>query len=716
MATNNNSNLPEFKNIPFKMHPRVFAALGADLVTNDVVALIELVKNSYDAFASNVLVKFGEHPKRGQYIEIKDDGYGMSKEVVEDVWCTVATPYRVTNTTSTSNGKVRRVSGEKGLGRLSVARLGGELSMLTKAKDGVCLQVRVSWDDISNCSEINHCFVKLREYTGEQPFKTSGTILRIYKLKSIWNENTISDLEDNLARLLSPFSKVGDFEINLTPPGETSSEPIKIKSPPFLSKPKYRIAGNVNLKGAIDCTYSFSPIKEGTPRLKHLSLSWSQVVEMVQEKRRSKLSSEKFNTGPFSFEIRAWDIGADDTQEIADQFSFQKNKIRKTIGAHKGISVYRDNLLVLPKSDDARDWLGLDLRRISKIGTRLSTSQIVGYISISAEHNPNIVDTSNREGLAYSIEVAEFQELLKAAIAMMENERDIDRSKVERSKPLDDLFSELDTSKLVDQTNDMVADGAEASDFLNIIRSHSSNLELAKKTIQERFEYYSRLATVGIIAQMIVHEIRNRTTCISAFLDLIVTRFGPFKEKNLLNSYTRARDAIQSLERLTDTFSPLASRGFRKRRKDSILEERIKGCISLQDGDINRKHIICKIPHSKTHIAVDPGELDAVIINLSSNAIYWLGQIEHQRELSFLIRHIEKNNRVQVHVIDNGPGIPSEIIDKIFWPGVTRRPGGIGMGLTVASEIIAEYGGKLGVGQNSPNGGAQFVFDIPLKI
>ena len=705
----------EFVNIPFKMHPRVFAALGADLVTNDVVALIELVKNAYDAFATKVLIRFGEHETRGQYIEVLDNGSGMSRDIVVDVWCTVATPYRTMNTTAKSGSKARRVSGEKGLGRLSVARLGEELSMLTKTKDGPCWNVRVNWENISGSSDMDQCYARLREYTGESPFEQSGTRLRIYKLKSIWDDTTIPDLQDNLARLISPFSDVSDFEISLSSPGETALEAIKVESPAFLSKPKYMISGKVDKKGWITCAYKFSPIKEGNDRSKDLSLSWRQVVDSIQDKQRYRLSADAYHAGPFSFEIRAWDIGADDTQEISDRFNFQKSKIRKSIGAHKGISVYRDNLLVLPKSDDARDWLGLDLRRISKVGTRLSTSQIVGYVSISAEGNPALVDTSNREGLAYSLDVAEFQEMLKAIIYMMENERDVDRSKAERSKPLEDLFSELDASKLVAQTTEMANEGADSADFLPVIKSYSSNFEVAKRTIQERFSYYSRLATVGTIAQMIVHEIRNRTTSFGAFLDLMVSRFGPFKEKETLAAYTRARDSIQSLERLSDTFAPLASRGFRRRKKESVLEERIKGCLSLQQGDIDKNNIKCRLPSTTTYVAIDPGELDAIILNLTSNAIYWLGQVDHERVLSFSTRHIANNTRVQVSVIDNGPGIDEDFIEKIFWPGVTRKPGGIGMGLTVASEIIAEYGGKIAVKHPDADGGAKFFFDIPLK-
>src|ERR1700693_340000 len=99
--------------IPFRIHPRVFAALGADLVTNDIVAVIELVKNSYDAFASRVDVVFGEG-EDGRYLDILDNGSGMDRRTLEDAWCVVATPYRQRHPVSKKGKKIRRMSGEKG--------------------------------------------------------------------------------------------------------------------------------------------------------------------------------------------------------------------------------------------------------------------------------------------------------------------------------------------------------------------------------------------------------------------------------------------------------------------------------------------------------------------------------------------------------------------------------------------------------------------------
>jgi C4-dicarboxylate-specific signal transduction histidine kinase len=705
-----------FDRIPLRLHPRVFAALGADLVTNDVVAVIELVKNSYDAFANNVWIRFCEDEDNGTYLEIEDDGCGMSKKIIEDVWCLVATPYKEQHPKATSGKKSRRVVGEKGLGRLSASRLGKRLNMLTQSQDSPCWELNANWSNISKGDDLSECFVECRKYPEVSPFGTSGTLLRIYDLKTAWDESSISDLEDNLARLVSPFSEVGDFNITLTGTGDDEDQSIKIESPEFLSKPKYMLKGEVDKNGNIEGTYRFTPIVEGQGRKKTIKCSWEQIYADILDPKALPYNPDKSNCGPFSFEIRAWDIGSDDTQEISEKFDFQKSRVRKAIKAHKGISVYRDSILVLPKSDKARDWLGLDLRRVSKVGTRMSTSQIVGYVSISAESNPRIEDTSDRERLASCLQVAEFEEILKAVVGLLENERDEDRVKKEKEKPMEDLFADLSAEKLVEDVTALADEGADATDAIPLLQNFSNSLNTARKAIQKRFIYYSRLATVGTIAQMLVHEIRNRTTAFGSFLDFVKSRYGPFKEEDVKEEYRSAFDAVYALERLADTFSPLASRAFRRKKRDSILEERITECLSLQHGDIERKNIKCYVPETKTHVATDPGELDAILLNLISNAIYWLGEVaKNKRRLKFSLRSMNDRKRIRIWVHDTGPGIDGQIVDKVFFPGVTRRPNGIGMGLTVASELVAEYGGRMFTKHPGIKGGASFAFDLPLK-
>lgn len=701
--------------LKFKLHPRVFAALGADLITNDVVAVIELVKNSYDAFATRVDVRFGVDQNRGAYLEIEDNGCGMDRSTIEDVWCMVATPFRSQNPLSKIGKCVRRAAGEKGLGRLSAARLGNKLEMHTMATGDLCWRVSVNWSELSARESIDSCFVDVTSIEKDIPFRRSGTVIRIFQLKSDWDEDKVSDLRDNLSRLISPFVQIEDFGIFFKPPGSVdTSEQMEISAPVFLSKPKYAIRGSVSNRGTIRAKYEFSPIRMGTckPRNAQIALTWKEIVSLDDGFQKHK--GIRPECGPFSFEIRAWDIGPGDTEEIADSFHENKSYIRKAIRVHKGISVYRDGILVLPKSEDSRDWLGLDLRRISWVGPRLSTSQIVGYVAISGEDNPQIKDKSDREGLVANESTFAFKGVLHAIVQQLEIERKKDRITPADEEKLMDLFEDLTAEELLAEMVAIAEEDAPAKDVIPILNEFNKKITAVKSAIKKRFIYYSRLATIGTIAQMLVHEIRNRTTIFGSFVRHISKHIDA--DPSLESKVEQAANAINSMEQLADTFAPLASRSFRRRRRDSILEDSVKRCLAFVTKDIKVMKVNVHVPNTQTRVAVDPGELDAIVLNLINNAVYWLRQVKKNRKLEFRISRYRHGKRVKLSTHDSGPGVPEDDIKKVFLPGVTRKPGGIGMGLTVASELVAEYGGEMFLTQPGKLGGASFTFDMPLKV
>ena len=695
--------------LQLRMHPRVFAALGADLVTSDVVAVVELVKNSYDALAENVWVRLGADGDHS-YLEVEDDGCGMTRDVITDVWCLVATPYKELHPNASRRGAMRRVSGAKGLGRLSVGRLGERLTMFTKADGHPCWQVEVDWTEVANSTDLDRSTVELRQRSNALRSAT-GTLLRIEALRSEWDERLCGDLKDNLERLVSPFSGTDDFKIFFEPTatGTDSDGPVAITSQPFLSRPKYWIHGTVDEDGNASACYQYRAIDAGGARQKDITLPWSRVAQEANRQEGRHYNS-RANCGPFSFDIRAWDIGSEDTQEIAERFDLQKSRVRSAIRAHKGIAIYRDGILVLPKSDDARDWLGLDLRRVSKVGTRLSTSQLVAHVAITAEGNPKIRDTSDRERLASSQEVFQFQEILRAIVGTLENERDEDRTKQNKEAPMKDLLGGVSAQDAMADVSRLAESGASAQRAMPVLAKLDRSLTAARKGIERRFAYYSRLATVGTIAHMLVHEIRNRTTAIGRFLRLFHAE--PRQNDQLMRAFRRASESVGALERLADVFAPLASRNFNRRRRTALLEERIGACLELQGQDLRSNYIRCSAPSSATAVAVDPGELDAVILNLITNAVYWLNEVpKDRRHLTFSISEGLDVGRVTVVVSDSGPGIADEDLERVFWPGVTRKPDGIGMGLTVASEIVAAYNGRMST--ERVEGGARFAFDLP---
>lgn len=111
---------------------------------------------------------------------------------------------------------------------------------------------------------------------------------------------------------------------------------------------------------------------------------------------------------------------------------------------------------------------------------------------------------------------------------------------------------------------------------------------------------------------------------------------------------------------------------------------------------------------------MDPGELDVVVLNLLQNAVYWLSRVEGGRHLMLELRRVK--DRVKIAVHDSGTGVRDGDRDRIFLPGVTRKPTGIGMGLTVAAELVSEHGGRLSLVEPSKLGGASFEFDLPSRV
>jgi len=280
------------------------------------------------------------------------------------------------------------------------------------------------------------------------------------------------------------------------------------------------------------------------------------------------------------------------------------------------------------------------------------------------------------------------------------------------------LFAALSADSVVSEIVSLSKDGADATEVIPLIKFFNGKLETAREELQDRFVHYSRMATIGSIAMMLVHEIRNRTTALGSFMGFVKSRFGPFKDKDLETEYHSADRAITALERLADTFAPLATRQFKRNKRQCILEDQIRDCIALRRRELQKRQIECVEPETKTPLAVDPGELDAILLNLIENAIYWLGQRQKdERRILFRTRSfggLSKNNkRVRIYVQDSGPGIAEADKEKVFWPGVTRRPGGMGMGLTVARELVVAYGGDIAITSSDGKVGTTFVFDLP---
>lgn len=707
----------EPRKIPFRMHPRVFESLGADLVTSDVVAIIELVKNSYDAHATRVDVRLKGHGEDGKLmLEIEDNGLGMTREVIEDAWAVVATPFRVTQISSKQGRKGRRVSGAKGLGRLSAARLGNKLEMFTKSASESCWRVKVDWETLAASDDLSSCKIELGRYDSDALAGRTGTLIRIQELKSNWDGKKIIELREQLSRLISPFTRVEDFEIWLTYPGDDDAEPVEIEPVEFLSKPPYLLKGSVDKFGKVSCTYTYAPLQGANRTVEIIRDLWTSDFAPADDDQEN---GQMPQCGPFKFEVRVWDLDkdAETFKEISEEFNLNLATLRKNIKSYQGLSLYRDEILVLPKSESAKDWLGLDLRSVSKPGARIRTSQIVGYLSLTAKSNPNIVDTSDRERLADNPASRDFKKLLWAIVAILENERGKDRQ-VRKERPFKELFAALSTHPLIERMEAAVAKGIEAKDLLPLVEKHGTEVDKAVEEIEKRFIYYSRLASLGTLAAILTHEVGQNTLVIGGLTRAV----GKLIEKGdpavleIERDWELADRSVRALDRLAKKMTPLASRRFGAKRRDSVLEEEIRYCLDAHEEEIRNKKVeIYYHADAKTKVAIDPGELFGIINNLLDNSLYWLGYVKDRpRRIEVQISPRTQTGRVYVRIHDSGPGIPDGDEERIFWPGVTQKPEGFGMGLVVASELVAKHDGRLYLIKPGKLEGASFGFDLPF--
>ena len=123
----------------FSVDSALLQELGERLVTTPHVALAELVKNSYDADATQVFVTIRESANGGPEIEVRDNGCGMTLPEIKDFWMKIGNTHKDEEQRSKRFG--RPLAGSKGIGRFSVRRLGTRVKLESAAKSGRGLEL-----------------------------------------------------------------------------------------------------------------------------------------------------------------------------------------------------------------------------------------------------------------------------------------------------------------------------------------------------------------------------------------------------------------------------------------------------------------------------------------------------------------------------------------------------------------------------------------------
>lgn len=725
---------------------RIMKTLGEELISNESVAIIELVKNAYDADAGFVSIKFNGLLEKGQgSISIEDDGHGMSLEIVESSWMEPATNHKKKE--RNSRFLMRRLLGEKGVGRFASSRLAEELELITRAigSDNE-VYAYFDWSQFENEDKyldevlilaeerVPNEIISAREYPKgtlkrndayQLPRDGShGTLLRMNRLKRSWETRDLDGLKRSLSRLISPFESDNGFRIFLHLPDEDTDIYQELEPPEVIKYPHYTLTGKLDSAGRFNIFVELHSVGANEKFNGAFVRSEDKNRGVIDIGSNEKLDdTNKISCGPLSFKILVWD--RDQLDNIDQKLGVGIRDIRKDLDSVAGVSIFRDGFRVLPYGEPENDWLKLDLRRVQNPTLRLSNNQITGYIKITADDNPQLKDQSNREGLDNNQAYSDLQDVIKLSLSKLEGLRFKDKSKSNKVKSKEknsqSLLSIIDTSELRQKISNISMD----SGTLELFDSTTKAWEEQVVRIREVLSRYHSLATMGQLVDKVIHDGRQPLSTIqvqsSLLHESLIKNLKKVDENTecykCLSSITqrllRVKDAADLIDIVLKRIEPLGGRR-RGRPTKVYLNEIITDAFSHFQLEIDKLSINVNLPNQDDLVQVDALELQEVLINLISNSIYWLSKVSKDRRSIVVQCSRPFPGEVDIIFADSGPGIPQSNKTSIFDPYFTTKPDGVGLGLVIAGEVIRDYyGGSLELLNSGPLPGA--VFRIKLK-
>ena len=200
----------------FKITPRIIAHLGEDLIKNESIAVLELVKNSYDAYASKCDVYFDDKNGKIDSIHITDNGCGMNLDTIKNVWLVIGTDNKKK---ILQQKEVERYPlGEKGIGRLGVHKLGKKITLISKTQDDSEVELKIDWNKLDAANSIEGFPVEINVNLFPRYFNEgeTGTKIIIESLKTNWDRRQLRDIYRNIMSLHSPFEDSSDkFDVTI---------------------------------------------------------------------------------------------------------------------------------------------------------------------------------------------------------------------------------------------------------------------------------------------------------------------------------------------------------------------------------------------------------------------------------------------------------------------------------------------------------------------
>lgn len=725
----------EIKKKHFKPKAHILTLLGEELIKSPVMAIYELVKNSYDADAKKVDVYFKNVDELDKSaIIIEDDGIGMTNEIVENVWLEPGSDFRK----PVNEYGVREIlkspifdripMGEKGVGRFAVHKLSTKILLISRpliivyddkretiiSKELADYEVElfINWKDFSQSRHLSDIPVtwKLRKDSATFRFKnSSGTYIHLSGLKENWTKGMARDLKGHTISMLSPKTSDSYFKINLSFDNLWLNDFPSASS--ILSQSPFKLYALVDESYNLSFEYEFSLInntKIGSRKINEIDnptlyeknikgnikpfirkeLEQKEYPKELLEKILSDFDNEeKIPFGGLMFELNTFDLDSESLKDYTDE----PQVIKRILKENSGIKVYKGDLRVFDYGEKGNDWLGIDLKRVQD-PSWFSNNLIFGYVYLDSEKSSPLVEKTNREGFVENKSFLLFKYILDYILIQFQSERRKDRERwyllnKKKSKTLFDdkisLFKQL--------LND--AD-------LNNEEKKKRILEEAE-SIEKKYEEDKKIllipAGVGMTASVALHEIEKLVPRMEETVKSI-----PLKKKVIV-------DQVEELKQYTEGIISVLRKGG---DKDINFSEAINRAfnnykIKLLDRKIDY-HL--DLDESIKTINCDKRFFITVLMNLIDNCIYWLDTVYKDTKEIYL-KAIKDNDSITILIADNGPGFKDDV-SELIRPFFTRKGDGIGIGLYLVDTIMLKYG-KFDVISDI---GASHEYGIPLKF
>lgn len=720
----------------FAADAAIIARLGRELVAKQETALIELVKNGYDADATEVTVKFlTEQPI--PTLEISDNGSGMTKDDLVKGFLRLASDKKVSEPLSPKYHRKR--AGRKGIGRFSTHRLGDRLILTTRHRDEeVGWRLDVNWADFARGAELSSIPVRITPITRDE----HGTTIRIEHLFDEWSDATIKRCWRNVLRLQQPYPVAPIEQRPTDDPGFI----VKFTRENALLKDETVVA---DLQTEIlDHMHAVIEFKVDEIGFASWRISKNRFAPVTDWNPINSYAQEASNPIPYKNLRNAWmrTHYVILLHELLPSLVF--SRVRDELASLGGVRLYRNGFRVVPYGDPDNDWLGLDELYVKRTFLApISNRNFFGVVEISDPDGLMFEEHTSREGLLETTAFAELKHLTSAVIVTAVGA--ISDARGKKTRASDRPPQEIDPLKKLKSAVDMlVASPVPApvpeqkppqgeapmpeDEHPSISPIHSSisipaidavkaiadeiekNVAEARAALADETSLLRLLATLGMTTAEFSHETGMTFDAFRFdFEEVFRIAVAASSEEKFLDRARRARSMLARLDALTSYLNTLASsrstRDVHPVSLSKILENFEKG-IRLQ-AETQAVDLVVKVPDFDPLYTrpMHEAEIASVLLNLYTNAVKAVKRVGDVRRILVIADRVREESMVRLRFLDSGDGIPEQNREKIFDAFFTTRvaaPGaatdvehakGTGLGLWIVSQIIQNSGGSINV-------------------